>query len=42
MYEPECQITLEPVEITVLFDAVEDSVRYRLEEEQIQLVREGI
>lgn len=41
LYEPECQITLEPVEITVLFEAVEDSVRYRLEEEQIQLVREG-
>lgn len=41
LYEPECRITLEPVEITVLLDAVEDGVRYRLEKEQIQLVREG-
>lgn len=41
LYEPECRITLQEVSVEVLFDEVGESVKHRLEEKGICLVREG-
>lgn len=41
LYEPDCVITFTPVCVKELFDAAEKSVRSRLEEKKLQLVREG-
>lgn len=41
LYEPECSVDLQDISIETLFSAVEESVRHRLEEKGIALVREG-
>ena len=41
LYEPECKVELQEFPVEKLFGAVEDSVRHRLTETGIALVREG-
>ncbi len=41
LYEPECKVDLQEFPVEKLFGAVEDSVRHRLTETGIALVREG-
>lgn len=41
LYEPECKIELHPVLMEDLFQDVENSVKHRLEEKGITLIREG-
>lgn len=41
LYQPECKITLQEVSIEELFENAEHSVKHRLEEKEIKLVREG-
>lgn len=41
LYEPECKITLQKVSVEELFENVEHSVKYRLKEKEITLLREG-
>lgn len=41
LYEPECKITLQEISLEELFEVVENSVKHRLEEKDITLLREG-
>ncbi|MFG6384021.1 MAG: HAMP domain-containing histidine kinase, partial [Lachnospiraceae bacterium] len=41
LYEPECKITMQTISIEALFENVENSVKQRLEEKGLLLVREG-
>lgn len=41
LYEPECRITLRKISVDTLFTATEENVKHRLEEKNINLVREG-